>query len=252
MTGMVATMFDHSMRLSGGVPGLLAAFGLAAIGGGLAGARRHRFPPYDPTGAWARASVYFGACLVLSWATGVLDVLVHRPWWTAAQFHDGGWRSFVVVCLAVEVVAYWVVWPIGTRSHGRPFTWNGSVAFGVVWGSCEAQLFLVVWAVGEWFSSDAWVSALLTFVVMSAFLGVWHEKYWDRRVAPEHNLIEWNTRKVLLCHIPNQVVTLTFLAREHNPGLFVVFQIVALAGSTIFMRFPAPRATTPSPIEEHR
>jgi hypothetical protein len=74
--------------------------------------------------------------------------------------------------------------------------------------------------------------------VISAFLGLWHQFYWDIYVAPEHNILEWNIKKVLLAHIPNIVITLTYLSLYGNSGVFVLCQTFALVASTYFMRFP--------------
>ena len=35
-------------------------------------------------------------------------------------------------------------------------------------------------------------------LAVGTFLGLWHALYWDRKVAPEHNIEAWNLRKVLL------------------------------------------------------
>lgn len=71
-------------------------------------------------------------------------------------------------------------------------------------------------------------------------------------VAPEHNLAEWNTRKMLFAHLPNLVCTLAYLAAYGNGGMFVLFQTVALLGSTYFMRFPRYLAASAKAVKSRR
>jgi hypothetical protein len=79
---------------------------------------------------------------------------------------------------------------------------------------------------------------LVSFLVIGTFVGLWHQFYWDIYVAPEHNIIEWNTKKVLFAHVPNIVVTLAYLTIYESAGIFVLCQAFALIVSTFFMRFP--------------
>lgn len=195
-------------------------------------------PTYNPRIAWAQAGLYFVACFALSWATGVLPTLLSQPLATAAQMQSPAWLAFTALCFAVEYIAYVLIWPRGTLTHGRKLYWPAVLIFGLLWGVSEGQLFLVIWTVARrWLASPMW-AALVAFVVISAFLGLWHALYWDIRVAPEHNLPEWNGRKVLFAHIPNLIVTLTHLHFYGNAGLFVLFQTFSLMASTYFMRFP--------------
>jgi hypothetical protein len=57
-------------------------------------------------------------------------------------------------------------------------------------------------------------------------------------VTPEHNIVEWNGRKVLLAHTPNLIATLTYLTLHGNMGIFILLQTIALLSSTYFMHFP--------------
>ena len=74
-------------------------------------------------GRWRRALAWFACCLAVSGASGVLADLGDLE---AAVLPTLG-------ALAVVVVAYGVVWPIGTYTLDRPrdpvSTW-----FGVAWG----------------------------------------------------------------------------------------------------------------------
>ena len=165
-----------------------------------------------------RAALYFLGCLAV---TAVVS---------PSLSFDAPPRS-VMGCLLLEVVAYGVIWPLGTFTLDRPRTWV-SPAFGLVWGVCEGLLLLsLAVAIG-----NPWIA----FVVLSVFQGAWHAAYWDRFVAPEHNDPSWNLPKVLLCHVPNLAVTLAFLEAYGAGGWFVVFQTTSLVLSASAMRFPRP------------
>ena len=192
---------------------------------------------YDPRTAWLRAIAYFGTALVVSRLANVLPTLIERR---PAQTDRNGFALAIVVCGAIEVVAYGVIWPIGTLTHGRSRRVGWQLGFGVLWGLCEAQLFLSFWSVTERYVANVWATAGVAFVLISAFTGFWHDQYWDIHVAPDHNIAEWNARKVLFCHVPNLIATLSFLAIYTGPGWFVAFQTVSLTLSVWFMRFPPP------------
>lgn len=196
---------------------------------------------YNPYLAWHRAGIYFCACFIISWLTGVFKTLLYTPLATVEQLANGGWLAFTALCVGVEIVAYGIIWPKGTLTQGRKLHLPLVLLFGVLWGFSEGQLFLSFWAVAERVSVSPVVVALLTFVAISLFNGLWHSLYWDIQVAPEHNIVEWNGKKVLLAHIPNLVITLTYFALHGNAGLFVLFQTLSLVLSTYFMRFPPPK-----------
>lgn len=193
-------------------------------------------PPYDVGLAWRRAIVYAVACLLIGGATGVLGDIVTEPPVSAAQCAEPWWWLWTTACLAVVVVGYWVVWPMGTLTHGRPLVPSATL-FGLMWGIAEGVLFASVWAVADDLAGR-WVAVALTFVVLSAYLGLWHQLYWDIKVSPDHNIAEWNARKVVLVHVPNLLVTLPYLAVTGSVGLFVLFQTIGLVGSARAMHFP--------------
>ena len=80
----------------------------------------------------------------------------------------------------------------------------------------------------------------VSFLVIATFTGTWHQFFWDIYVAPIHNIPEWNLRKVLFVHTPNLVLSLSLLTLFGSGSIVVAAQVVALVGSSIFMRFPAP------------
>lgn len=178
---------------------------------------------------WRRAGVYFACCLVVSALTGVLADLGDLD---AAVLPTAA-------CLLVVLVAYGLVWPRGTFVLDRPRD-PVSALFGLVWGFCQGQLLLSGYVLVERLDLSRGATVALAFALLAAFQGVWHAAYWDVRVAPPHNIPEWNLRKVLLCHVPNLVVSLTHYAVYGSAFWFVLFQTVALTLSSVAMRFPRP------------
>ncbi|MEM7112040.1 MAG: hypothetical protein AAF614_06380 [Chloroflexota bacterium] len=196
---------------------------------------------YSSKLAWLRGGIYFCVCFLLSWATGVLKTITRSPLATSEQLGNGWWWLATAVCLIVILVAYAVIWPKGTLTHGRPLDLTAVIPFGLLWGLSEGQLFLSIWALVERLPlATVWV-AIISFIIISGFKGAWHSQYWDIYVSPEHNIEEWNGRKVLFCHVPNLIITLSFLAFFGNAALFVVWQTIGLLSSTYFMHFPSPQ-----------
>ena len=226
------------MLFESGPAGAGVAVGALALLGCLVALQRQ--PAEDGVRRWLRAGAYFGGCLVAAALTGVTDALL-----TGRPLGDGGLDDPVFLgalagCVLLEVVAYGVVWPLGTYTLDRPRDLAAGIGFGSVWGLAEAQLLLSLWAVIEQTGWRLGLVALASFVLMSALQGGWHALYWDRHVAPEHNDPAWNLGKVLLCHVPNLAATLTLLAVYRAPLLFVLLQTLALVLSCCAMRFPRP------------
>lgn len=167
---------------------------------------------------YRRAAAYFGLCLLVALAV--------RP----SLSLDAPVLP-VIGSLALVVVAYGLVWPRGTVTLDRPRD-PVSTVFGLVWGVCEGLLMVSVAVL----IGTPWLS----FLVLAAFLGVFHAAWWDRQVAPEHNIPAWNLPKVLVCHVPNLACSLALLESYDAGGWFVLLQVVALALSARAMRFPRP------------
>ncbi len=150
--------------------------------------------------------------------------------------------AWTFAALVVVVVGYWVIWPRGTLTHGRPLNLPAVMVFGVAWGVSEGLLFLSVWAVADRWLPWGWALAV-TMLAVGAFLGLWHALYWDLKVAPEHNIEAWNLRKVLFVHVPNLAVTVPYLATYGSGAVFVGLQAIGLLGATRAMHFPSPWRT---------
>jgi hypothetical protein len=202
---------------------------------------RHRLPsstmPHDPRRAWLRALAYFTMCWALALGAGAEAYLV-----TTIGAVDAAWWWLTGAGLAWAVVGYWIIWPMGTRTYGRPIRPLWVAVFGVLWGASEGMLLLTAWSLIARLDGPPGLTIALSVLATGGFLGLWHALYWDVHVAPEHNIPEWNARKVLLVHFPFLLLALTHLTRYEQGIPFVAMQVVALLGATTAMRFPAPRS----------
>ncbi len=228
------------------------AFVLAAMVFAIALRRylRGRDPfPYDPKSAWLRAFAYFCVTWALACASGALPTVLTNPLVLAGQAGRLGWWVFTIASVLVVIVGYWIIWPIGTRAHGRRIVIPDTVLFGIAWGLSEGLLFASVWVVAYRVFGVSLGGRIGTIVVcyavLSLFIGVWHARYWDIYIAPEHNVLEWNSRKVAFAHNPNIIVTTTYVTCYHNLSIYVLLQALALLGSTLAMPFPSFRFPNP-------
>lgn len=201
---------------------------------------------YNPRHAWLRAIVYFSACLLIAWLTGTLGrVLLEavvsvypEPVEVTENLRNPNWIIWTIICFVIIAIGYLYIWPRGTETHGRPLVLSAVIPFGLAWGISEGFLFVSVWSVVfRWFGTSIW-TVLVTFLILSTFIGLWHQFYWDIWVAPEHNIIEWNGRKVAFAHTPNLLASLIYLTLYQNLGIVIILQTIALFASTYFMRFP--------------
>jgi hypothetical protein len=199
---------------------------------------KHADNVHSPPLAWIRASLYFCVVLTLSWATGVLQVLVHVPCVLPGQQANPLWLGLTALWAAVTVWGYVYWWPRGTLTHGRKLYVVPQVLFGLVWGACSAQLTLVLWAIVEDFGFARWVTALLVFFLLSGYGQIYQSGWWDIHVSPPHNRRATNAQKVLFAHMPFLAVALTHFTLFGNALVFVGFHAIALACSAVAMRFP--------------
>lgn len=205
----------------------------------MSGETPHEFT-YSARGAWIRASTYFAVCLFVSAYVGVSQRLFSEPLVSAGQLTDPTWLVLTLVVSAHVVFGYFYFWPKGTVSHGRPRQLLAGIVFGFLWGFCQGQLMLVVYEVIAGFGLAITVNIALMIVAWSVWAALWQSRYWDIRIAPEHNIEAWNLRKILIVHLPFLLLCITHYALFGNTALFLVWQIAALMASTLIMRFPAP------------
>jgi len=236
------------------------ALAFAGLGGLFAGwlrvhLRGRAVWRYDTRAAWLRAFAYFSFAWSLAMASGAAPTILANPLVLPGQASSPLWIAFTVLVFAVVVVGYWIIWPIGTRPHGRAIVVPDTVLFGIAWGVSEGLLFGSVWLLAKRFwdsliGAGAMADVAIVFstiLALSAFVGLWHAVYWDVHVSPTHNIIEWNTRKVLLAHNPNLILSSIYVTAWENLGLFVLLQAVALLGSALAMPFPSARR--PHPVD---
>ena len=193
---------------------------------------------YSPRLAWIRGGLYFTSGFILSILTGVLPALFSNPIATAEQVSNLYWWLFTFLCVGIIYFAYFYLWVKGTLTHGRELHLPQVLFFGLFWGLGEGQVLLSAWAVTEKFIGNVWLTALVTFLIVGTFKGLWQSQYWDIHVAPEHNIPEWNLKKVLFGHIPNLLFTLSYLAVFGNALIFLLLQTAGLMYMTYRMRFP--------------
>lgn len=187
---------------------------------------------WHPARAWLLAGIYVALCLLVAQLSRTLDTLqwpasTTSPWWPMA------------LCTLVIVIAYGFIWPRGTFTDGRrrhPLT----LIFGAAWGLAQGLWFLTLW---RWIGALGWpapIQVIASFVAIAGYAAAFQRLFWDQYVSPPHNLRAWNLRKVLCCHVPNLLCTLTYLALFDDGVLFVWWQMLALLLSAWAMRMPPP------------
>lgn len=200
--------------------------------------RRRPQDVYDPQRAWLRAGLYFFCCFLVSWAAGVMPTLRSVPIARPDQLSDPVWLAYTATLFAVIVFGYGVVWRRGTVSYGRPLKLFLVIPFGIAWGFATGELLLSIWSVLEKTGFGPVIAAVGTFFVGGSLNGLWHAKYWDKRVSPDHNVLESNQKKILLAHFPNLILSTGHLVLFANPYVFILAQVLALTISVVIMHFP--------------
>ena len=215
---------------------LLAASVLAQVF--LIQRNKHPDNVHSPPLAWLRATLYFSVILVLSWATGVLQVLVHVPCVLPGQLGNPLWLGLTTLWAVATVWGYVYWWPRGTLTYDRKLYLLPQVLFGLAWGFTSGQLTLVLWALVEDFGFARWITALLVFFLLSGYGQIYQSGWWDIHVSPPHNRRATNAKKVLFAHMPFLAIALTHFTLFGNALVFVGFHAIALACSAVAMRFP--------------
>jgi hypothetical protein len=145
-----------------------------------------------------------------------------------------------VAALIVSFVGYWIIWPMGTVTAGRALHTGWAASFGVVWGVSEGALLVAFWTVVDDLVAPDWLAVTICFLLFGGLSAVWHERYWDVKVAPPHNIPEWDRVKIAFVHSPFLLVVLVHLARYGQGRVAVSAYAIALVGASIAMRFPPP------------
>lgn len=195
---------------------------------------------YDAKMAWLRAWIYFSICWLLSWSTGVLSTLLETPLVDPAHVAETGWKVYVTVTWAIILFGYLYIWPKGTVTYNRKLYLLPTVLIGVVWGLSEAQLFLAFWSIAEYFIDTTWMIAIAVYAMATIANSLLHIFWWDRYVSPDHNIYEWNMKKVGLAHNPNLILSLIYLVIWGDLWIYLMWPAFALFACAIAQKFPAP------------
>ncbi len=193
---------------------------------------------YSPRKAWLRASVFFAVCIAIAAFAGTFSTLL--PVVAPGQASDPYWLLATAVVTSYMAFAYFWIWPQGTVTLGRQLHPGFALLFGLFWGGCQGLLMLTVFRFVASFELGVILNVVIMFVVYSAFSGAWQSQYWDIYVSPEHNIPEWNVRKVAIAHTPFLLLALIHLALFDNGFIFVAWQAIAMMASAWNMHFPSP------------
>ncbi|MCC5794840.1 MAG: hypothetical protein JJT85_08910 [Chromatiales bacterium] len=199
---------------------------------------RHPENVYSPRLAWMRAGMYFCCVLIVSLLTGVLPAVILEPFPGLVFFGDPLWLVLTLLVLVSVIWGYMIWWPRGTLTHGRPSVPVPALLFGLAWGACSGLLLLSAWAIIGTLGLPPWLTALLVLFVFSAWSQLYQAGWWDIHVSPPHNIRAWNARKVLFGHMPFLVLALTHYALFGQAGLYVGFNMLAMASASVAMCFP--------------
>ncbi len=202
--------------------------------------RGHPWDKYYPRLAWLKATTYFCGVYLFAWVSGALERVLTPPIATATQLADPAWVAYTIGCYLFILVAYAGVWSYYTPVFERPKNTLISAGFGVLWGSSQGLLFISVWLLLGKLGLPEWGRWLATFLVLGGWQPNFHNIWWDHYVAPEHDTPMTQKIKALGCHIPNLIITLTYLTLHGNAAIFVSCQVIACMSAAIGMRYPAP------------
>lgn len=196
---------------------------------------------YRPRRSWSFAIGYSATCWLVAALAGTLQLLGDQPLGPGDEASTVSfWAATGAVAILI-LIGYWVIWPIGTTTQSRKPHRVSSAIFGVIYGTSEGVLYVTAWHL----TVSAWGSSLTTllflFLVIAGYNATWRNLVWDVWVMPVHNLVEWNTRKILWVHAPALLAGLSHLMIFEAPAVFIGFQTIALLGSAVHTRFPPPR-----------
>ena len=200
---------------------------------------------YSPRAAWIRAALYSVACWAAAIATGTAKRVFDEPLAEAGQLDNRRWWLFLSVAVATILVAYVVVWANNTLIFDRPRRWGAQIGFGLMWGSGSGMWLATLYVLADRTDWPRWGVWILAFVLISVWQAFWQDLYWDVYVAPEHDTPASIKLKVPTTHIPNILVTLTFLVAFDNVAIFAILQGSALLIASVAMRMPAWWETRP-------
>jgi hypothetical protein len=193
---------------------------------------------YSAPASWTRAGIFVSGCWVLSVATGAAREITGQPIVAASQLHSGAWWAWTVASFVTVGVGYWVIWARWTLHFDRRRAIGAQILMGLLWGSGVGQLFVTVVHVVDRLDLPKWGLWLVSYAIISTWQGLFQDLFWDVWVSPEHDTPWSIIRKVIVTHIPNVTMTLTWFVLYRNAALWVAVESMALVGACVFMRFP--------------
>ena len=220
----------------------LAIFGGIMIGIYIIKYRKLPIDVWKPGAAWTRALIYFSFCNIFTAASGTLEQIFSRPLFTAEQISNLFWIFYVIFSFIFVFIAYAIIWPRSTLNFDRRYYLGSEIIFGVIWGFSTGGLLLSFYHL--W--SLTGIPQLAIYVLSFSCIGAWqyfiHAYFWDIYVSPEHDTPKSILIKTFACHLPNALISLSFLTIWGNYVMFICVFIIALTSSSIAQRFPAPWA----------
>ncbi|MCP4434130.1 MAG: hypothetical protein GY812_01345 [Actinomycetia bacterium] len=200
---------------------------------------------FSPKAAWMRAIVFSAACWIIATVAGTTSRVFTEPIIQPDQVDNWRWWLFFGVAVATIAIAYLVIWRAGTLVFDRKRYWGPQILFGLIWGSGTGMWLATLYVLADRTGWPRWGVWLLAFTLISLFQAFWMDLYWDVYVSPEHDTPASIRRKIPTTHIPNILVTLTFLVAYDNVAIFAIFQGSALLIAVIAMRMPPWFETMP-------
>lgn len=205
-----------------------------------------RDDPYRASDAWRRAVAFFVACLAIGVASGAVEQLLSDD----GARRDGGWLLWALAALAAIVTGYVLLWPRWTFTEDRPARLVVQIPFGLAWGLSMGLLFLSLHALVSLAGWGPWPTGAVSWLLIGAFQGLWHQFWWDLKVSPPHNVTRFNGIKVLVAHVPNISLSLVLLIVFGDARALVVLQMLALSASAVAMHFPSPSYVRSAALDE--
>jgi len=197
---------------------------------------------FIPVTAGLRAGMLFCFFYLVSWATGVMEVIINSPVITNEQVTDKSWRIWAIGLTVFILFAYWGIWARYTIRFERKLDLFPQIIFGLLWGTAFGQMLLSIWHIAEMIgpSWQRWQQGLLAYGLITIWQWLLMDMYWDIYISPEHDSPKSIKMKVPLTHVPNVTLSLIFFAIYGNYAVFIAFQTLALVGCSINLRMPAP------------
>ena len=220
----------------------VAIFGSFMIGIYIVKYRKLPINVWKPGAAWNRAMIYFSFCNIFTAASGTLEQIFSRPFFTSEQISDVFWISYTIFYFIFVFVAYVIIWPRNTLNFDRKYFIGSEIIFGVIWGFSTGGILLSFYHLWSLTGIPPWAIYIISFFCIAAWQYFIQAYFWDIYISLEHDTPKSILVKTFVCHTPNVLIGLGFLTIWGNYGIFIIIFIIALISSTISQRFPAPWA----------